>query len=73
MGNLSRFVRLAISPDRYPFIIKEKSHVSLQNVLGILALVRTCHLFLEELDDVFQDFFRESHWAKQPRPIKFLP
>ena len=54
-------------------IIKEKSHVSLQNVLGILALVRTCHLFLEELDDVFQDFFRESHWAKQPRPIKFLP
>ena len=73
MGNLSRFVRLAISPDRYPFIIKEKSHVSLQNVLGILALVRTCHLFLEELDDVVQDFFRESHRAKQPRPIKFLP
>ena len=54
-------------------IIKEKSHVSLQNVLGILALVCTCHLFLEEPDDVFQDFFRDSHWAKQPRPIKFLP
>ena len=33
-------------------ITKEKSHVSLRDVLGIRSLVRTCQLLLEELDDV---------------------
>ena len=37
------------------------------------SLVRSCHLFLEELDDICQDLLREPHWTKQPRKIKHLP